>query len=129
MISKQPQPFELAIQRAAVPNVGNTPSEIQLAVETEQHRAIATRARELFEVRGCEGCHEREDWLRFSVRVKRGPTLRDLNLSLHFPSAEARWAKICYPRGELNRVVFARMQAHVNQRELRPLAIRLHSRD
>jgi len=64
MESKQPQRSELPIRRAGVPNVEIAPGDFQLASERTEHRAIATRARELFEARGCEGGHEREDWLR-----------------------------------------------------------------
>jgi len=46
--------------------------EMQLVWEMEvqqEHLAIAHRAYELFEMRGCEHGHDREDWFRAELEL------------------------------------------------------------
>jgi hypothetical protein len=64
MISKQAPQQPVPTRSLGLPNVEETYREIHSAWEMEEHLAIATRARELFEARGCKAGSDREDWLR-----------------------------------------------------------------
>lgn len=61
---RKPLQSELPTQPLGMRNVERVHSEIQSALEMEEHFAIATRAHELFEAGGCQDGHDREDWLR-----------------------------------------------------------------
>lgn len=63
MESKQ-KPLQSEPQPLGVPNVETLHCEIQWALEMEEHLAITARARELFNARGGQEGHDREDWLR-----------------------------------------------------------------
>ncbi len=65
MESKQkPLQSELSGQFSGGEDIETFPRDNQSALEMEEHLAIATRARELFDARGCQEGHDWEDWLR-----------------------------------------------------------------
>ena len=62
MKSKQrPQQFDPSTQRLSLRNIEEPNWEWEMQ---QVHLAIARRAYELFETRGCEHGHDWEDWLR-----------------------------------------------------------------
>ena len=64
-VKSEPRPQESPpTQPLSLPNVEDLNRQMQQMWEMEEHLAIAQRAYELFEARGCEHGHDWEDWFR-----------------------------------------------------------------
>jgi len=66
---QQSDPFTQPLSLRNVKDLNRQKEQMWEMLEMEEHLAIAHRAYELFETRGCEHGHDWEDWFRAELEL------------------------------------------------------------